>query len=348
MRELQVLLNRVDEEMRDDPREETRDVRQQLEHWMRRLEQMARDDTFDCESAEREIKSLKNKVDYVERLLVHQGRSRGSQYRRSTTPRPPTVPDTQQGEGDRSSSASWGVGGAPIQQPPSRVSVQRPHSENQNQITAAGNRQQYTEYVGYNQGSRRNSEVDKWLPATRERYSTQMAANKYRERHFQQRKQDSHRKADEMVRGLVEADAKPWKPRRDRRPTQGLTGLLDHRVIEEAEVDPARPPDAIWVEEHSAPRTYVVNNPGNSHPDWLIRQGQRHSSSRRKGVKQINMYHRNNGDDRREGSFFDDSRLLGDQESDVNIIDYETPRRPRSHSRTYNSTGKSDGSLTKI
>ena len=299
--------------MQQNPSEDTRNVKQQLEYWMRRLEGMAREDPFDCDAAEREIKALKGKVDYMERLIVHQGYSRGSQYRRSTTPRPPTVPD-------RSDS----------QQPPA-VTLQRPAEDSQRW----DQRQQQQQHTGHSQGSWRNSHVDKWLPATRERYNTRMAASKDRERHISQRQQESQRRADALVRGLMADDKKPWKPHRGRRPSKGLTGLLDSRVIQNAEVDPL---DAIWVEEHNAPHTIAVDSPGTKYPDWLIRQGQRQSSHRRNQMKQINVYHQDNG--RKTGA--DDSRLHGDRGSNRHVIDYQGPPQPQAHTRKKTSVaGKS-------
>ena len=297
--------------MQQEPTDDTRNVKQQLEYWMKRLEQMAREDTFNCETAKREITSLKDKVDYVERLIVHQGHSRGSQYRRSTTPRPPTVPDSGNS------------------QQPSAVTLQRPTEVKQSR------EQQQQEYTGYNQGSWRiNQQVDKWLPATRERHNTRMAASKDREKHMKKRKHESERRAEQLVRGLQQADKKPWKPQRGRRPSKGLTGLLDHRVISRAQVDPL---DALWIEEHSAPQTIVVDTPGIKHPDWLIRRGQQRSSSARNQLKQINVYHQSSN--RRRG--YDDSRLLGDQDSHASVVDYQVPPRPQSYSRQiHNTSGK--------
>ena len=301
-------MERLSEQMQNEPTDEIRNVKQQLEYWMRRLEQMAREDTFNCETAKREITSLKDKVDYVERLIVHQGHSRGSQYRRFTTPRPPTVPDHKN----------------PDQLP--AVTLQRPAQVDQRW------QEQQQQHTGYNQGSRRNNnQVDKWLPATRERHNTRMAASKDREKHMMKRKNESARKAEEMVRGLQQADKKPWKPRRGRRPSKGITGLLDHRVVDRAEVDPL---DALWIEEHSAPQTIVVDSPGIKHPDWLIRQGQQRSSSNNR-LKQINVYHQSI--EQRRGH--DDSRLLGD--TDVSITDYQVPPGPQSYSRQiHNTSGK--------
>ncbi len=324
-----------------DSRDETRDVRTQLETWMRRLQQMARDDAYDCEAAQRDITALKSKVDYVERLIVHQGRpaSRGGQYRRSTTPRPPTVPDnTAGGDGAK--------GEGSVQRPPAPVTLQRPYSENENEVAAAAERRRQWQQQSweYSQRSRGNSQVDKWLPATQERYTTQMAANKYRERHMNQRSHESQRKADEVVRGLVEANKKPWKPRRDRRPSSGLTGLLDHRVVDRAEKDRTRRIEPVWVQEHSARRTIVVDTPGIAQPDWLIRQGQRQGSSRRKDLKEINVYHRTNGFRRTHSQ--GDPGLLGEEDSEVNVIDFETPpsREDPNSGRTFDSSGKNDTS----
>ena len=293
--------------MQQNPREDTRNVKQQLEYWMRRLEEMAREDTFDCDAAEREIKTLKGKVDYVERLIVHQGYSRGSQYRRSTTPRPPTVPDHRDS-----------------QQPPA-VTLQRPDVQRWDH-----RQQQQQSHTGHSQGSWRNRNVDKWLPATRERYNTRMAASKDRERHISQRQQESQRRADAVVRGLITDDKKPWKPQKGRRPSKGLTGLLDHRVIQKAEVDPL---DAIWIDEHNARHTIVVDRPDAKYPDWLIRQGQEQSNHRRNQMKQINVYHQGNG--RQTGG--DESRG-----SNRRVIDYQVPAQPQAYTRKKTSVaGKS-------
>ena len=287
----QTLMKRLEVQMQQNPTEETRDVKQQLEHWMRRLEEMARDDTFDCESAEREIKALKGKVDYMERLIVHQGQYRGSQYRRPTTPRPPTVPDRRD----------------PQQTP--AVTLQRPAED----VQRRGGRQRQ-QHTGQSQGSWRNTQVEKWLPAARERHNTRMAASKDRERHINQRQQESQRRADALVRGLMADDKKPWKPQRSRPQSKGLTGLLDRRVVQQAEVDPL---DALWIDEHNAPHTIIVDSPGIKYPDWLIRQGQKQSNQRRNQLKQINVFHHDNGH-----TDSDNSGLFGDRGSNRHVVEH--------------------------
>ena len=296
--------------MRQESKDETRNVRQQLELWMRRLEEMARDDSFNCQVAQRDIKALKDKVDYVERLILHQGHSRGSQYRRSTTPRPPTVPN--------------------------RSDREQPSAVNR-QLPADVSDERKEQHTGYNQGYRSDSHVDKWLPATRERYTTQMAANKNRERHITQQKQESQRKADEIVRGLVESKRKPWKPRRDRKPTHGLTGLLDPRVIDQAEVDPSPKPNAIWKQDPTAPETIKVDYPILSLPDWLIRQRKQQRSSGSENLIETNVYHHSN-DARRPGGA--DTGLLGDQNSETAVVGYRVPPSQSYSRQTSNFSGR--------
>ena len=69
----------------------------------------------------------------------------------------------------------------------------------------------------------------------------------HRLEHSRRQQAGSKHKSTEVVHNLAREHLykpiRPWSHNRDREPTQGLTGLLDPKVIDDAIVDPNRRPE---------------------------------------------------------------------------------------------------------